>query len=123
MNINQAMRAAMWLHPAIGPRLCRRCFGCVCVTPSARIRARGERRLRSRGGRRVPGGPPGPAAGLSRQRPSPAASPAIASGPTRQQPPMSRAPSAAQAATRSALNAGLPHQARAAASQLSPLLG
>lgn len=56
-------------------------------------------------------------------RPSPDASSVMVSGPTRQQPPMSRAPSAAHVATRSALNSGVPHHARAAASQRSPLLG
>ena len=48
---------------------------------------------------------------------------ATASGPTRQHPPISRAPASRHAMTCSALNVVRPLQARASASQTSPLLG
>ncbi len=48
---------------------------------------------------------------------------AIASGPTRQHPPITRAPDACQPRTSSGANDERPFQARASASQASPLLG
>ena len=47
----------------------------------------------------------------------------IASGPTRQHPPISRAPAARHPSTCSVVNVDRPVQARADASQVSPLFG
>ncbi len=88
---------------------------------------RGRAAARERAGGQVGRGGAGPRQGrMVRVRydgRSVPATAAMVSGPTRQQPPISRAPDSRHPVTREAVNVGRPVQARAPASQVSPLLG